>query len=193
MRELTVAERQVVAIATALRRNSRILILDEPTSSLNVAEVDSLFTHMRRLRDSGAAVVFITHSMEEVLSIADRITVLRDGERIATVLTGEVDSADLVRMIVGRELAAGYPKAQADIGQVLLDIEDMSVQGSPRWRVGLRGGEILGLPAHMGSGIDDFLAGISGRSRIAGGRLTMDGRDITRGRERARIRAGVII
>lgn len=193
VRELTVAERQVVAIATALNRKARIIILDEPTSSLDATEIEMLFENIRRLRDRGACVIFITHSMEEVLAIADRVTVLRDGKRIGTVMAGEVDASKLVRMIVGRDLAEGYPKVDVAIGEPILSARNVDILDHNRVSVEVRVGEIVGLPAHMGSGVGDLLNGISGRRAFKEGELRFASGDFARTKIRKKIRAGLCL
>ena len=193
VRELTVAERQVVAIATALNRKARIILFDEPTSSLDSTETETLFENMRQMRNDGACVIFITHSMEEVLSIADRITVLRDGKLIGTMTAGEVDASKLVRMIVGRELAEGYPKIDTAIGDPILNVRGVDVLGDHRVSLDVRSGEIVGLPVHMGSGVSDLLSGISGQRVFDEGAVHFGSGDITRTNMRRKIRAGLCL
>lgn len=193
VRELTVAERQVVAIATALNRKARIIILDEPTASLDATEIETLFENMRQVRDSGTCVIFITHSMEEVLAIADWVTVLRDGRRIGTVMAGEVDASKLVRMIVGRDLAEGYPKVEVAIGEPILSARGVDVLEHNRVSLEVRSGEFVGLPAHMGSGVGDLLSGISGQRPFKQGELRFAAADLARTNMRQKIRAGLCL
>ncbi len=194
VRDLSVAERQIVEIAKALSRRARLLILDEPTSSLNAAEIESLFEHVRKMRATGATIVFIAHGIDEVLAIADRVTVLRDGRLIKTSAADALDTGSLVRMIVGRDLAKGYPKAEAALGAPLMRAESIAVERHGNtWSLGLSRGEILGLPTHMGSGIDGVLAGLSGERRLTGGTLALDGEDLTKVDLRGRIRSGLCL
>jgi ABC-type sugar transport system ATPase subunit len=193
VRELSVAERQVVAIASAIRRNAEIIILDEPTSSLNASEVETLFATIRKLRDGGACVVFITHSMEEVLEIADRITVLRDGERIETLDAATADAGMLVRLIVGRDLAKGYPKSHAKPGAPLLEVTDVATVAGQTVSFGVLEGECIGLPAHMGSGVHEMLRRLSGQSRSEAGSVGMGREDLSRARLPKRIKAGLCL
>ncbi|MBI4588022.1 MAG: sugar ABC transporter ATP-binding protein [Candidatus Rokubacteria bacterium] len=192
VRDLSVAERQIVEIAKALSRRARLLILDEPTSSLNAAETAGLFEHIRDLRRQGATIVFIAHSIEEVLAIADRVTVLRDGRLIGTQPARDLDVDAVVRMMVGRDLAKGYPKVDARVGEAVLSADAVAIERhGPRWSLNLKRGEILGLPAYMGSGIDDLLAGISGQRRLVKGSLALDGHDVTRTSLRGRVLSGI--
>lgn len=193
VRELTVAERQVVAIATALNRKARIIILDEPTSSLDGTEIETLFETMRQVKNDGACIIFITHSMEEVLRIADRITVLRDGRLIDTMRAEEADARKLVRMIVGRELAEGYPKIDVAIGEPILAVRGVDVLGDRRVSLDVRSGEIVGLPVHMGSGVSDLLTGISGQRVFKEGEIRFATDDLTRTNMRRMIRAGLCL
>jgi rhamnose transport system ATP-binding protein len=107
---LSMPERQLVEIAKAIGANGRILIMDEPTASLTEREIDNLFQVVRRLRARGAGVIYISHKLDEIFAVADRITVLRDGESIAMRRRDDIDRGELVRLMVGRELAAVYPK-----------------------------------------------------------------------------------
>lgn len=193
IRLLSVAERQVVAIATAVRRKADIVILDEPTSSLNAAEVETLFAIMRKLRDDGACVVFVTHSMLEVLAVADRITVLRDGKRIDTIQADDADARMLVRMIVGRDLAKGYPKSKAKKGNSLLKVSEAGIAADQKISLTTIESECVGLPAHMSSGVDELLKGLSGQKRFLSGALKFGDLDLTRASLPKRIKAGLCL
>ncbi|MDH3465619.1 MAG: sugar ABC transporter ATP-binding protein [Gammaproteobacteria bacterium] len=193
IRQLSVAERQVVAIASATRRDAEVIILDEPTSSLNASEVETLFATMRKLRDDGACVVFISHSMEEVLAIADRITVLRDGKRIGTIGANDADASTLVRMIVGRDLAKGYPKSNVSIGKSRLTVSDIDTGTGQSLSLAAKTGECVGLPAHLGSGVDELLKRLSGQVRSPAGRIELDGVDLSRAKLPKRIKAGLCL
>ncbi len=190
--DLPVAERQIVEIAKALSRNAKLLILDEPTSSLNAAEANNLLEHIRTLRAQGTAIVYIAHSVEEVLTISDRVTVLRDGHLIATQPAAEFNTKTLISMIVGRELATGYPKVQTQPGETALQANSMVVAGCDyRWSLGVRRGEILGIPTYVGSLIDYFLGGLSGQYAVKSGKLIFQDRDIGRERIRTRVESGI--
>lgn len=193
VRELGVAERQIVAIGAALAREARVIVLDEPTSSLNAREVEILFDNMRRIRSAGRTIVFITHFMNEVLAVADRVTVLRDGRLIGTVPVAEVDAKRLVRMIVGRDLAERTASTQAGPGETLLAARDIDVGGRRPVAVEVRTGEVLGLPAHMGSGVDDLLSKVAGGRPARGGAIDFAGCDIGRTPIARRIRAGICL
>ncbi len=152
-RGLSVADQQLVEIAKALSLNARVLVMDEPTAALSTREVETLFAITRHLRQSGVAILFVSHRLEEVFELADRITIMRDGTHVITAPTSHFTSEDIIRYMVGRELTALFPKSNAEIGEVLLDVrhltrkgvfEDISFQ--------LRKGEILGFAGLVGAG-----------------------------------------
>jgi ABC-type sugar transport system ATPase subunit len=190
--DLPLPERQIVEIAKALKRRARMLILDEPTSSLNAGETVRLIEHVRRLRAQGTAIVYIAHNLEEIMSIADRITVLRDGRLIATEPASAVNVASLIRMMVGRDLARGYPKKAAAPADVVLAAKHVAAsKGATRWSTDLRRHETVGMPTFVGSDVDALLEVLSGQSRQAVGTIALGGRDMTRCGLRRRIRAGI--
>lgn len=186
VRDLTVAERQVVEISRELAKDARLLILDEPTSALSADETETLFAHIRRLRDRGVAILFIAHSLSEVLAIADRITVLRDGRLVTTVPARTLDAGALSQLIVGREIAKPVQaKARNGEGGVLLEASSSGA------RIAVRRGEILGIPAYIGSAVRDLLDRLSGMSRTGAGRIWFKGEDIGRSNIAARVRKGI--
>ena len=188
VRDLAVAERQVVEICRALGGDARLLILDEPTSALSGTETETLFRHLRELRARGVAIIFIAHNLTEVLSIADRISVLRDGRLITTVPAGALDAAALARLIVGRELASAQEHHRSSAGDVLLDVTG---DGEPV--MALRRGEILGIPASIGSALRGFLARLSGERASAPFGLRLRGTDISRASLAERVRQGLCL
>jgi len=195
VRDLTVAERQLVEIARALDGDAKLLILDEPTASLGAEERDELFRHVRRMKAQGAAIVLIAHNLDEVLAISDRVTVLRNGRKIDSLPRAAVDYAGVVAMIVGRELAHGYQKADVAPGAPALMAQKMirSADGAALEDVSLRRGEIVGIPTYVGSMVDRTLAELTGLRRFSGTALSVDGRDLSRASIRAFIDAGVCL
>ncbi len=186
LRDLTVAERQVVEISRELAKDARLLILDEPTSALNADETETLFAHIRALRDRGVAIVFIAHSLTEVLAIADRITVLRDGMLVTTVPARTLDAATLSQLIVGREIAKPVQTATwAGEGSVVLEAN------SGDSRIDIRRGEILGIPTYIGSAVRDLLDRLSGMRRTGAGSIRFKGEDIGRTSIGGRVRQGI--
>jgi ribose transport system ATP-binding protein len=186
VRDLTVAERQVVEISRELAKDARLLILDEPTSALSADETETLFAHIRALRDRGVAILFIAHSLTEVLAIADRITVLRDGGLVTTVPARTLDAGALSQLIVGREIAKPVQKAARSCeGDVVLEAN------SGGTRIEVRRGEILGIPTYIGSAVRDLLDRLSGMHRTSAGGIRFKGKDIGRDNIGARVREGI--
>ncbi|MDP3342010.1 sugar ABC transporter ATP-binding protein [Frigidibacter sp.] len=162
---LSVAEQQFVEIAKALSLNARILVLDEPTATLTPAEVEHLFKVMRELRTAGVAIVFISHHLEEIFEICDRITVLRDGEFVDSCDVADVTTDRLVEMMVGRRIENSFPpKPAANPGaKVVLEVEDLQLRrGGPLSSFQLRAGEILGFAGLVGSGRTETALSILG-------------------------------
>ena len=192
VRSLSVAERQIVEIARALTTDPSVLILDEPTSALDAAEIQHLFDIVRQLRQGGTAVIFISHRLPEVFAIADRITVLKDGEVVGTVDRDAVDHERLVAMMVGREMALAYPPRAAAPGAERLVVEDLS--GSGRFegvRFAARAGEVLGLGGIQGNGQSDVVRALFGLASWSG-RVTLDGAEVRLGTPARAIRAGIV-
>jgi ribose transport system ATP-binding protein len=185
VRDLTVAERQVVEISRELAKEARLLILDEPTSALNADETQTLFAHIRALRDRGVAILFIAHNLTEVLAIADRITVLRDGRQVMTASARTLDARALSRLIVGREIAKPVPTARGTEAGVLLEAT------SGGTRISVRRGEILGIPTTIGSAVRDLLDRLSGMQRTGSAHVWFKGEDIGRSGIGVRVRKGI--
>lgn len=175
---LSLADRQVIEICRALARNAPIILMDEPTSSLQRSNVDRLFRVIRRLRDRGIAIVYVSHFLEEVREIADRYTVLRDGRSVRTGALGEVTDEELIGAMVGREVTGlrGFEVrtnlATSQPRNPILQVRDLS--SPPRLRSAsfeLRPGEILGLAGLIGSGRTDLVRALFGLQRITGGEV----------------------
>jgi rhamnose transport system ATP-binding protein len=192
VRGLGVADRQLLEIAKALSTSARLLIMDEPTAALSPHEVENLFSTVRRLRDRGVAVVFISHRLEEVTAIADTVTVLRDGRHIATRPAAELPHGEIVRLMVGRSLDALFPKEEAEIGDVVLRAEGLTRRGIfSNVSFELKRGEIVGLAGFVGSGRTEVARSIFGIDPLDGGRLTIDGRAFRPRSPRAALRRGL--
>ncbi len=161
VRQLGFAEQQIVAIARALRRDCRVLILDEPTAALENREIERLFTVLRRLRSQGTAIVYVSHRLEEIVELADRCTVLRDGRVAALVRRGEFNSADLVAAMTGHA-AEQHITAAATLGSVL--VEDAEPRADA---VRVHSGEVVGLAGLLGSGTTDVLQRLFGLAPAA--------------------------
>jgi ribose transport system ATP-binding protein len=185
--------RQLVEIAKALSLQARLLLLDEPTSALTPREVNTLFDLLRRLRDRGIGIIYISHQMSEVLAIADRITVMRDGQKIRTWLADAVTVDEIVREMVGRQIAAdATASAAATTGAELLRAEGVSARGHFHGvGLALRDGEIIGLAGLMGSGRSELGKALVGARPIDSGRILVDGHPVALGSVGEAIRHGI--
>jgi ABC-type sugar transport system ATPase subunit len=167
---LGIGQQQLVEIAKALSHEARILVLDEPTAALTDAEVETLFTILNRLRERGVGMIYISHKLDEVFRLSDRITVLRDGRTVGTEPTSQLDEARVIARMVGREVGEIFPEADHERGNVAFEVRDMTVE-DPNIKgkllvnhVGfsVRRGEVLGIAGLMGAGRSDLLMGIFG-------------------------------
>lgn len=189
---LSIAERQVVAIARAVSTRARFMIFDEPTSSLTRRESDLLLQMIRRLRDQGVGIIYISHRMEEIFDLCDRVTVLRDGRFVATRQVADITLDDLVRMIVGRSLAAVAPRTRTEPGQVVLEVRDLSKRGLLREiSFDLHRGEILGLSGLVGAGRTELARALFGDIVPDSGEIRIDGVHINSRTPRQAIAAGI--
>ena len=178
-RTLSIAEQQMVEIARAFSINARILIMDEPTSSLTLNEVEDLFRLVRRLRDEGTAIIFISHRLEELFELADRVTVLRDGSYIDTRQIKDVTRDDLIRMMVGRKITNLFPKQQVEPGGIVLQVDHLTRDDAfVDISFELRSGEILGMAGLVGAGRTDVARAIFGVSPPTSGTIRLDGKDV---------------
>jgi rhamnose transport system ATP-binding protein len=178
-RTLSIAQQQMVEIARAFSINAQILIMDEPTSSLTLHEVDDLFRLVRRLRNEGTAVIFISHRLEELFALADRVTVLRDGSYVDTRFLKDVTRDDLIRMMVGRTITNLFPKQEVSAGDIALKVENLTRTGSfYDVSFDLRRGEILGLAGLVGAGRTNVARAIFGVEPPTAGRMEIDGREV---------------
>ncbi len=176
VRGLSIADQQMIEMASALALNARILLMDEPTSSLTPNEVGDLFRIVRRLREQGTAIVFISHRLEEVMEFSDRITVLRDGEIIGTRPRTDATLEDLIRMMVGRSLGTLFEIGKTTPGQPLLQVENLSVAGKfADLSFEVRSGEIVGLFGLVGAGRTDVANALFGVSHPDTGRIRING------------------
>ncbi|MDO5548853.1 MAG: sugar ABC transporter ATP-binding protein [Eubacteriales bacterium] len=180
LRTLSVAQQQMVEIAKAVRLESKVIVLDEPTSSLTDKEIDALFEIMRSLRDKGVGIIYISHRFDEIKRICDRATIMRDGKYIDTVDVAETEIDDMIRMMVGRELTDMYPKTPAEIGDVLLEAKHFSTEEKLRdCSIYVRRGEILALAGLMGAGRTELARAIIGADPIHAGELFLNGTKIS--------------
>lgn len=194
VRDLPMAERQLVEISRALGEQARVLILDEPTAALSHEEAERLFGTVRSIRAGGGCVILIAHNLDEVLDIADRITVLRSGEVVATVERQEVTQAQLVRLMIGRDLESSFPRTDASRGASLATLTVSGLFESDNGQgidLQLRSAEILGVPTYVGSAVEEVIDVINGGSHPSGASVSYGGVDISRVGSRQRISSGI--
>ncbi|MFC2249808.1 sugar ABC transporter ATP-binding protein [Labrys portucalensis] len=173
---LSVANRQRVEIAKALSQEARLLIMDEPTAALVEADVRRLMSVVKKLRERGVAIIYVSHRMPEIFELADRVTVLRDGSYIGTRDISEVTEASLVSMMVGRSIEQLFPKVEATLGEVALELRDVSYGRKVKnVSLSLRAGEILGLAGLIGSGRTELALTIFGITPAGTGEILVDG------------------
>jgi ribose transport system ATP-binding protein len=190
--QLTIAEQQVVEIARALVGNPKVIIMDEPTSSLTRVDTENLFAVIGRLRQRGVSVVYISHFLEECQRLCDRFTVLRDGESVGSGDMRGANLADIIRLMVGREVKDIYPRTPHDLGLPVLEVSGLAGVGKPRSvSFTLRAGEILGLAGLIGAGRTETLRACFGLDRMAAGSVAVFQREQTRGTPASRLASGV--
>ncbi len=192
--DLSIARKQLVEIARAQAFDANIVIFDEPTASLTGAEKDQLFATIRALRDRGAGVVYISHKMDEIFEITDRITVLRDGKVVGTTPTAETDVGGITRMMIGRDLAAYFHRAKAKFGAETLRVEGLTAHGLfADVSLSVREGEVLGLYGLVGAGRSEVVETLFGLRRADAGRLWWRGEEIPFPTPRQAIRLGIAL
>jgi rhamnose transport system ATP-binding protein len=175
--DLTMPQQQLVEIARALGADAKVLILDEPTASLSEEDTQNLFNVIRSLRERGVGMVYISHRLEELPVIADRVTVLRDGRTIDTRQMSEVNRQQLIQMMVGRELSAVFPKREVALGDVVLELRDLGCAESGIREVNLsvRAGEIVGLAGLVGAGRTELARAVFGLTPVDSGEILLRG------------------
>ena len=178
--DLSVGKQQMVAIARALAFDSQLLIMDEPTSTLSSAEVEHLFCIMEKLRSKGVSILFVTHKLDEMFRMADRISVFRDGQYITTQNTNELTKDELIRLMVGREVVyMAKPKNTTETDEILLEVEGLSKRGNYKdISFQLHKGEILGITGLVGSGRSEILLTLFGIIKPDSGKIRLKGKEI---------------
>ncbi len=191
VRGLSMADQQLIEIAKSLSVEARVLILDEPTASLSAHEVDRLFTIVRRLRDRGVSILFVSHRLDEVFDLCDRATVFRDGRHVVTTATSELTTADLVRHMVGRTVSL-FPKVETPIGDVLLEVRGLTRVGVFR-DIGfsVRAGEIVGFAGLVGAGRTEVARVLFGIDQRDGGEILVGGTAVSFVSPSAAMNAGI--
>jgi ribose transport system ATP-binding protein len=172
---LSPAQKQLVEIAKAISRNARLLIMDEPSAPLSASEVETMFTIIGKLKNMGVTVIYISHRIEELFRISDRVTVMRDGRCIETLSTRRTDRHELINLMVGRELKEFYPRRKGSPGEVVLEVRNLSGLGDRDISFSVRRGEILGVAGLVGSGRTELASIIYGARPKESGQTWIDG------------------
>ncbi|MBT3318646.1 MAG: sugar ABC transporter ATP-binding protein [Clostridia bacterium] len=175
MKSLSVAEKQMIEILRAVSKDVKVLIMDEPTSSLNEVETRRLFEFIVDLRAKGVSILYISHKLEEVFELADRVQVMRDGKNVGVRTISETDTNELVTLMVGREITDMYPKEDNEIGQTVLSVKNLSCHFAKNISFDVRKGEVLGLFGLVGSGRVEAMEGLLGIKGIDSGEITLEG------------------
>ena len=200
LKDLRIGEQQLVEIAKAISLNSEIIIMDEPTSAISEKEAEKLFTIIRKLRSEGKGIIYITHRMEEIFQIADRLTVMRDGTYIGTVKASETSKDEIIKMMVGRDMSEQYPKDPTEKGEIALKVENLTYtppEGSFRRSLKnislyVRHGEVLGIAGLAGAGRSELfecLAGVHYKDTTA--KIFIDGKEVIIKNPADAIKAGI--
>ena len=177
--KLSIANMQLVELARAISLNSEIIIMDEPTSSLTNVEINLLFKIIKSLTQNGTSIVFISHKLEEIFEICDRVTVLRDGEYVVTRNCSEIDDKQLIGYMVGRQLTARFPKLEAEIKEPVLEVKNLTSTGVFRdVSFEVRAGEILGFSGLIGSGRSEIMRTVFGLDKLTSGEIVINGKTV---------------
>ena len=195
MKNLTVGYQQMVEIAKAIQQNAKILIMDEPSAPLTSAEVESMFEVVERLRKEGVSIIYISHRLEEIYRLSDRIVVLRDGEYIKTLITKESHVQELIKLMVGRELTQTYPPRGdcIDENEVILELKDVTGNGDKNISLKVHKGEILGLGGLVGAGRTELAQMIFGAVKKQSGEIYFKGKEINPKSPREAIDIGIAL
>ena len=190
---LTIGQQQLIAAARATVRGTKFLIFDEPTAYLTRKEADQLFALIRRLKAEGVTIIYISHRMEEVFELADRVSVLRDGTYVGTRDIKKTDEAELVRMMINRTIEQIYHKDQFPAGRVILETRQLSGKGFENVSMTVREGEIVGLYGLVGAGRSEFVTAVYGRHPKSSGTILWDGKEVNVRSENDAIKLGMAL
>jgi len=195
MKDLTVGYQQMVEIAKAIQQDAKILIMDEPSAPLTSAEVESMFRVVERLRKEGISIVYISHRLDEIYRLSDRIVVLRDGEYVKTLITKDSQIQELIQLMVGRELTETYPPRGSciDKSEVVLELNDVSGNGDKNMNLKIHKGEIVGLGGLVGAGRTELAEMIFGAVPKQSGQMIFKGREVNPKSPREAIDLGIAL
>ncbi|WP_121640554.1 sugar ABC transporter ATP-binding protein [Virgibacillus sp. Bac330] len=190
--ELSIGKQQMIEIAKALTTNAELIIMDEPTAALTEHEIENFFHVIKKLQADGVSIVYISHRMEEIFEICDRITVLRDGQYIGTKATPNTSFEEIVKMMVGREIGERYPARNHAIGEVVFQVKNLQLANYFRnISFSVREGEILGVAGLMGAGRSEVMEAIFGYRKLDRGTIELNGRQVVIKHPRDAVNAGI--
>ncbi len=175
---MTPAHKQIVEISKAISKNCELLIMDEPSAPLTVNEVECMFDIIRTLKEKGITIIYISHRLDEIFKIADRVTVMRDGTYVKTLNTNETNREELISLMVGRELSSDYPRPEKHFEEEILRLEGISGNGDKAITLSLRKGEILGLAGLVGAGRTELARLIYGADKMDSGKVCLEGKEV---------------
>jgi rhamnose transport system ATP-binding protein len=193
-RGLSIADQQIVEIAKAISTQANVIVMDEPTAALSSKEVERLFSVARNLRDNGCAVVFVSHRLDEVFALCDRITIMRDGSTVSTAQTAELDEPQVIRAMVGRDVSELFPKLETNVGKVVLDVQNLSRDGQfENVTFTVQAGEIVALAGLVGSGRSEVARAIFGVDRYDSGSIHINGAALRAGSPSQAMESGIAL
>ena len=192
VKNLSIGEKQMIEIAKALMVDAKVLIMDEPTAALTQSETEVLFKVVNSLRKKGVSIVYISHRMEEIFELCDRITILRDGTYIDTKRIADIDMNDIVKMMIGREIGERYPVRNSKIGDVAFEVKNLNCPGAfENVSFEVRAGEVLGVSGLMGAGRTEIMQAIFGNMPHVTGQIFLDGKEIKNKNPQQAIQNGI--
>ena len=192
MEQLSIGQQQMVEIAKALMVDAKVIIMDEPTAALTQSETEVLFKVARQLREQGVSIIYISHRMEEIFELCDRVTVLRDGQYIGTKKISETDMTDLIRMMIGREIGERYPERNVEVGETVLEVKNLTCPGMFNdVSFEVKAGEVLGVSGLMGAGRTEIMKALFGCLPHVTGEVRINGEQVTIKSPRDAMRHGI--
>jgi len=189
--ELTSAQKQIVEIAKAVTKKAEVLIMDEPTASLTVSEIEILTKIIAQLKEQGVTVIYISHRLEEIFSISDRVSIFRDGKHIKTMETKETSRKELIRLMVGRELSETYPRRKNEPGNIALELVNLTGNGVKNISFKARYGEILGLAGLVGAGRSEIMKVVYCSEKKQWGQVLVNGKEFSMNSPRDAMKMGI--
>ncbi len=177
--DLTVAEKQMIEILRAVSKDIKVLVMDEPTSALSEKEIEKLYTFIKDMSSKGVSILYISHKLDEVFTVADSVQVMRDGKRVGRLQTKDTTEEELVELMVGREVEEMYPKENVQIGETVLEVKNLCCEIAKDVSFELKRGEILGLFGLLGSGRTEVVEGLIGKKDMTAGEVYLEGKKVS--------------